>query len=592
MAKENAVSALHRWRKHQALQEHYSEFTPFLEDVMDLLGFVTSPLQIDIGKWIAYGPEDLMVQAQRGQAKTTIAAAFAVWHLIHNPEGKVLIVSAGGSQASDISTLIVRVINSMVELEHMRPDMQNGDRSSTEHYDIHYTLKGLDKSPSVKCLGITANLQGNRATLLLADDIESQKNSLTQVQRAQLWAKTLDFASIVIQGRIVWLGTPQSRDSIYNLLPAHGTAIRIWPGRYPTVEGEAIYGANLAPILVRAMRANPGLRMGGGLDGTQGQPTETVPGYLDEPALQSKEKRQGPSWFQLQHMLNTRLADALRHPLKTHYLGLMGVVRDKGPQTIFRGMDPKAYYDKTVAGVVHKVANLANISQDVMLPWDASVFYIDPAGGGANGDETGTAGVRALNGNLFWTRTGGIPGGYAEADLEDLALRVKEFAPNKLIIEKNFGYGAFKEVFLPVLRKHWDGKVEEDYVTGVKELRIIGTLEPLLASGSLFVTEDVFDQDAADCERYGPKDKQSYSVFNQMAKLTRDKKSLVHDDRLDALEGACRALQKNVALDQEAAVKAAKEAARLEWLKDPLNHNRYEDPTKKRRGSLFNKYRR
>lgn len=170
MAQESSAAALLRLRKLQAVQKHYSEFLPFLEAVMELLGFRCSEIQRDIAQFIAYGPHYLMVKAQRGQAKTTIAAAYAVWCLIHDPKFRVFIVSAGGGQASDIAILIIRIIMNMDELECMRPDTNNGDRSSVEHFDVHYNLKGVDKSPSVKCLGITANLQGNRADLILADD--------------------------------------------------------------------------------------------------------------------------------------------------------------------------------------------------------------------------------------------------------------------------------------------------------------------------------------------------------------------------------------------------------------------------------------
>lgn len=168
--KESAGQAALRWQKLGIVQEHYSEFVPFLEAVMSMLGFQTTDIQRDIGKFIAYGPDYLMVQAQRSQAKTTIAAAYAVWSLIHKPHYRIMIVSAGGSQASDISTLIVRIIMNMPELEMLRPDQSNGDRTSVEAFDVHYTLKGVEKSPSVKCMGITSNMQGNRADILCADD--------------------------------------------------------------------------------------------------------------------------------------------------------------------------------------------------------------------------------------------------------------------------------------------------------------------------------------------------------------------------------------------------------------------------------------
>lgn len=239
--RESASAASLRWSQLELLRGHYREFTTFLADVMTLLGFSTTEIQHDIAQYIAHGPQYLMVQAQRGQAKTTIVAAYAVWCLIHDPTYRVLIISAGSTQANEISTLVIRIIMTMDELGCLRPDTNNGDRSSVEAFDVHYSLKGVDKSPSVACVGITAQLQGKRADLLIADDVESAKNSSTAVQRAQLLHLTLDFTSISLY-RIVWLGTPQSSESIYNTLPARGVSIRVWPGRYPTAEQLDNYG--------------------------------------------------------------------------------------------------------------------------------------------------------------------------------------------------------------------------------------------------------------------------------------------------------------------------------------------------------------
>ena len=89
--RESAELSSKRWEELSLLQSHYAEFIPFLEDVMAELGFSTTEIQRDIAGFIAYGPQYLMVQAQRSQAKTTIAAAYAVWYLTHNPAGRVLI---------------------------------------------------------------------------------------------------------------------------------------------------------------------------------------------------------------------------------------------------------------------------------------------------------------------------------------------------------------------------------------------------------------------------------------------------------------------------------------------------------------------
>ena len=104
------------------------------------------------------------------QAKSTLAALFAIWSLIHNPSARVLIVSAGEKQASDVATLIIRLLENWSILCWLRADSSSGDRTSYENYDVHYSLKGIDKSASISCIGITANLQGKRADLLIPDD--------------------------------------------------------------------------------------------------------------------------------------------------------------------------------------------------------------------------------------------------------------------------------------------------------------------------------------------------------------------------------------------------------------------------------------
>ena len=108
--RESPEAAIARWKMVGLVQREYAEFSTFLDVAMTHLGFDVSEVQQDIGHFLAYGPQYLMVQAQRGQAKTTITAIYAVWSLIQNPQYRVLILSAGGKQANEISTLIVRLL--------------------------------------------------------------------------------------------------------------------------------------------------------------------------------------------------------------------------------------------------------------------------------------------------------------------------------------------------------------------------------------------------------------------------------------------------------------------------------------------------
>lgn len=572
MSRESLEAAQARWAQLKELQRHYSSFVPFLADVMEELGFETSEIQEDIAGYIAYGPQYLMVQAQRGQAKTTIAAAYAVFCLIHSPSHRVLIISAGGTQAIEISTLIVRIITTMSVLDCMRPDKMAGDRTAVDAFDVHHSLKGLDKSPSVACVGIDSNLQGKRADLLIPDDIESSKNSATATQRAKLLHLTKDFTSINSTGRIIWLGTPQTMDSIYNSLPGRGVQIRIWPGRYPTPKQMEYYGDKLAPLVVSRLRDNPSLATGGGYLRNQGKALDPV--LLDEHKLQAKERDQGEAYFQLQHMLNTSMTDALRYPLKPEKLVLLRTDLAMAPIAIIRGLTDSSLVERQVCGFGFKVSTPASLVPEYRK-FQSIWAYVDPAAGGANGDETAYAIGGFLTGNLFLLSAGGIPGGYDLEKMVWLAEHMKKFKVDGVTIEKNMGHGAFRHIWQPILAQKHKCQLDDDQVNGNKEARIIGTLAPMMGRGSLIVDEAVFEEDEERCMVHTPSLRQVYSLFYQLSKMTQVRGALVHDDRADALEGLARHFTHAMAEDQDRAVAAEQKRQYEEMMRDPIGHGRY-----------------
>jgi len=571
--RETAKEAIQRFEKLRVLQEHYAGEDGgrrFLRDVIEgLMGFVCTDLQVDIWDYIAYGPQYGMVQAQRGQAKTTITAIYAVWRLIHSPHIRVLIISSGGPMAKQISGWIIQIINGMDVLECMRPDRGCGDRTSIEAYDVHYSLKGPEKSPSVACLGILANTQGFRADLLIADDVESHKNSYTETARALLLTLTFDFASLCSTGQIIYLGTPQSVDSIYNTLPSRGYSIRIWPGRYPTNEEEPKYGPHLAPMILAAMEANPNLRKGGGPTGKRGIPTDPV--LINETLLSFKETDQGAAYFQLQHMLDTALTDAARFPLKLSKLVFCHIADDKAAFEYTRMADPRFMIPppagQQLADPMYSVAHIGT----ALAPFEGTHMYVDPAGGGQNGDETAWAVTRFLAGWVFLVAVGGMPGG---SDTEHFSVAtgiVKRWRPNLIHVEENMGKGMWAKMWRPMLMAEGVAtQVDDVWESGQKELRIIDTLEPLIGRGKLVVCQDLIEDDWAAVQKYGPAKAQSFSFLNQLSKITRDKHCLTHDDKLDAVAGSCRHWKEILDQDETRARELAERAATLKLFADPL----------------------
>lgn len=566
---DRVFKAGERWNDIERLAEEYTSFKPFLFDVINgLMGFECTDIQLDIAEFLEFGPKERMIQAQRGQAKTTITAAYAVWRLIHNPSARILIVSAGGTQATEIANWVIQIIQHMPELECLRPDRSEGDRERVDAYDVHHELKGPEKSPSVACVGITSNMQGKRADILIADDIESSKNSQTEHQRERLRHLTRDFTSICSKGDIIYLGTPQNIDSIYNGLYSRGYSIRIWPGRYPTEQEEANYGAFLAPLLRKRMQENPGLRTGGGPTGERGQAVDPV--ILPEDVLTKKEIDQGAAYFQLQHMLDTRLADADRFPLKVAKLVFMRISENTAPLEIFVQASDRTLItlpaDFPIADTFYRAAEFGREHAS----FTGAHMYIDPAGGGQNGDETAYAVTKFLAGRVFCVDSGRIVGGLDEGPMKELAQIAARWKVHKIDIEKNFGNGAFAHVFKPILLRVHRAEVEDVWESGQKELRIIDVLEPVIGSGRLVLDEGLIQKDWQQCSKYPVESRASYSLFYQLARITRDKNSLKHDDRLDALAGSVRHWVEALAQDSLKAVNQTRKRAWAERMRNPL----------------------
>src|SRR6202044_1783021 len=92
-------------------------------------------------------------------------------------------------------------------------------------------------TPSVSALGITGQLTGGRATILISDDVEVPKNSYTETMRERLGELVKEYDALIVPGgRIIYLGTPQTEQSIYNAVRKRGYVCRIWPARFPTPE--------------------------------------------------------------------------------------------------------------------------------------------------------------------------------------------------------------------------------------------------------------------------------------------------------------------------------------------------------------------
>lgn len=553
----------------------FPEFVDFAELGFKFLGFDITEEQRDIARYMQYAPQKAMVQAQRGEAKSTLAALFAVWSLIQNTSTRVLVVSAGEKQASDVAILIMRVIDHWALLCWMRPDASAGDRTSFEKYDVHHSLRRELKSASVACLGITANLPGNRADLLIPDDIETPKNSMTQPMRDMLLLLSKEFTAIAsgANARILYLGTPQTKDSVYRTLVGRGFSLRIWPGRYPTNEElERYTPGTLAPYVLDALRADPTLQTGGGISGKRGQPTD--PQMFGEAQLQEKELDYGEEGFNLQYMLDTTLADERRTRIKLSDFIIAGLSSELGPERILYEATDRTRLKPEVGEWNAQGCILygPGYTSDVYRPYDKKLAVLDPAGNG--GDEVAFACGGAMNSAIHVFTVGGLLGGMSEENMQALFDIWDEFGITDVHVEMNMGWGVVSKLLQAHAEKHQRREMAFlDYVAkGQKERRIIDSIGPMSRRHKLVFHTRALEDDRKYSELHPQERRTSTSVIHQLGSITYTKGCLAHDDRADCVAKLVQECASLIAVDDEvaAAKRSAEELAA--WARNPMGY--------------------
>ena len=539
------------------MPEQLKDFRNFMYIVWKHLNLPDpTPVQYDMAEFIQNCPRRSIIEAFRGVGKSYITAAFVVHQLLLDPQKKFMVVSASKQRADDFSTFTQRLILELPICQHLIATSEQ--RWSKIAFDVRPAL--ASGSPSVKSVGITGQLTGSRADIIIADDIEVPNNSMTQMMREKLGEAVKEFDAVLKpEGKILYLGTPQCEMSLYNTLTERGYQMRVWTARYPSIEyAEKAYGERLAPMMWKAMReaANP----------IDGQPVD--PKRFDDDDLLERELSYGRSGFALQFMLDTSLSDTDRYPLKLSDLMVMSIDKDKAPE-------------KLVYGVMKEVKDLPNVglsgdkfyAPEALLgsyvDYDGSVLVIDPSGRGQ--DETAYAVVKMLNGYLYVAACGGIKGGYSEQTLTKLAHIAKDHKVNMLLIESNFGDGMFTELIKPILKKIYPVTTEEVRHSKQKELRIIDTLEPVMNQHKLIIDPKVIQQDFDSVQHHPTEKAQKYMLTYQLTRVTKERGSLAHDDRLDALAMGVAYWVEQMAADVDTEMRERKEQALLNELDKFVN---------------------
>lgn len=511
-------------------------------------------LQYDIAHYLQHGPRRKVIEAFRGVGKSWITAAYVLWELRKNPQVNILVISASKQRADNFTTFCLQMLQDVPFLQHLRPRTEQ--RCSKIEFDVAQAEP--DQNPSVRSAGITGQITGSRADLIVADDVEIPGNSETQLLREKLAENIKEFDAILKPGgRVTFLGTPQCEESIYNVLPARGYATRVWPARVPDQKWLNAHGEKLTPTLA----------------GRQDAGKSTEPSRFTDMDLAEREASYGRAGFALQFMLDTRLSDEDRYPLKLKDLIVTPLDRTQAAERYAWAASPDR--------VINELPNVGlggdryyrpiPLPQLDYHPYEGKVMSIDPSGRGR--DETGYAIGGILHGTIHLLDCGGFHDGSSEQTLSSLAHLALKYKVNRIIIEANFGDGMYTKLLQPVVARVFQEAgeggctCEEVKHSRQKELRILDTLEPVISNHRLVVDHDLVRRDYESVAGRPEETAGRYRLFYQLTHITKDKGSLMQDDRLDALSILVAYYQRVMSVDRQEAVAKSKDKALTEELR-------------------------
>lgn len=563
------------YTKEQLTEAGLDDFRVHLRQVWDALAIpdihnpgktaVPTPVQNDMAKWLQYADHKrIIISAFRGTGKSYITCAYVTFLLLHNPDLKVMVVSANGEYAKEISRFIKKVVNIVPYLSHLRPKK---DEDSVERWTVSAARDAKD--PSVKSVGIHGQITGSRADIIIFDDVEVPKNSKTHHMRDEIAHLVTEASSVLTplpHSRIIYLGTPQVEDSLYIKLLKKGYKMRVWPSEIP--EKPENYGGpldspsnRLAPFVKKRIKA--GWESGTPID----------PKRFDKEDLRERLADLAVSGYALQFLLDVNPTSGEKRPLKLRNLIVTDIDPDQGHTKLIWSQDRENRIEDLVAGGMDGDFYVGPaFKSPEMEKFGGTVMAIDPSGMGR--DETAYAIMSYLHGTLYLREVGGFLEGYTDATLEALAKRAAWNKVNHWVAEENYGGGMFTKLLTPYMNKDYPcidgekrkgGRFDEEFNAwshGTKELRILDTLQPLVDNHRLVVARSVIEKDLEQ-----QMNQEVYSFVWQFTRMERIKDALAHEDRLEAVAMAASYWIEKMDRDADRVIELRHKKARDEELK-------------------------
>ena len=179
-------------------------------------GQATPRLHLEIAEWLGRrwrdGDRRLVMLVFRSAGKSTLVGIFCAWLLVHDPNLRILVLAAEHDLARKMVRNVKRIIERHPLTRHLMPT--RADQWAADQFTVRRPLTQRDASLLAR--GITANVTGSRADVVICDDVEVPNTCNTPGKREQLRERLAEISYILVPGGLqLYVGTPHSYYSIY-----------------------------------------------------------------------------------------------------------------------------------------------------------------------------------------------------------------------------------------------------------------------------------------------------------------------------------------------------------------------------------------
>ena len=224
----------------------------------------------------------LLLMAFRGCGKSTLVGLYCAWSLLREPDSRILVLAADHELAVKMVATVRRVLERHPLCRALVPDAP--ESWAMDRFTVR--RRAVLRDPSMLAQGLSGNITGARADLIVCDDVEVAGNCDTPAKRAELRERLAETEFVLTPGgTILYVGTPHCADTLY-LPPGHADAWLVgyrrlvvplldaagesaWPERFPAPEIAALRSRVgplrfarqmlLQPVAEAAARLDPAL---------------------------------------------------------------------------------------------------------------------------------------------------------------------------------------------------------------------------------------------------------------------------------------------------------------------------------------------